>query len=34
MDSSKAHKLGWKPPITLDEGSERTVREYMILNLS
>ena len=28
MDSSKARKLGWKPEITLDEGIERTVREY------
>ena len=34
MDSSKARKLGWKPEITLDEGIERTVREYADLKLS
>ncbi len=28
MDSSKARSLGWKPQITLDEGIERTVKEY------
>ena len=34
MDSSKARKLGWNPEITLDEGIERTVREYADLKLS
>ena len=28
MDSSKARSLGWKPQITLDEGIERTVKEF------
>ena len=28
MDSSKARALGWKPKITLEEGIERTVKEY------
>ena len=28
MDSSKARALGWKPKITLEEGVERTVKEY------
>ena len=28
MDSSRARALGWKPLITLEEGIERTVREY------
>ncbi len=28
MDSSKARALGWKPQITLEEGIERTVKEY------
>jgi GDP-L-fucose synthase len=31
MDSSKARALGWKPMITLEEGIERTVREYRSL---
>ncbi|HBP06380.1 MAG TPA: GDP-fucose synthetase, partial [Lentisphaeria bacterium] len=34
MDSKKRRKLGWKPEITLDEGIERTVREYADLKLS
>ena len=29
MDSSRAHALGWKPQITLDEGIERTIKEYV-----
>ena len=28
MDSSRAHKLGWEPEITLDEGIKRTIVEY------
>lgn len=28
MDSSKAHRLGWQPQITLDAGIERTILEY------
>lgn len=28
MDSSKARSLGWEPQITLDEGINRTVREF------
>ncbi len=28
MDSSKAHALGWRPRIPLEEGIERTIREY------
>ncbi|MBQ7208994.1 MAG: GDP-L-fucose synthase [Lentisphaeria bacterium] len=28
MDSSRAHALGWKPQITLDEGIRRTVDEF------
>ena len=28
MDSSKARAWGWKPQITLEEGIERTVKEY------
>ncbi len=28
MDSSKAHALGWKPGITLEEGIVRTLAEY------
>jgi len=28
MNSSKARALGWSPKITLEEGIERTVKEY------
>ena len=28
MDSSRAHSLGWKPEISLDEGIKRTIQEY------
>jgi len=28
MDSSRAHAMGWKPQITLDEGIRRTVQEF------
>ena len=30
MDSSRAHALGWKPEISLDEGIKRTVVEYCV----
>ena len=29
MDSSRAHALGWRPEITLDEGIRRTIKEYI-----
>ena len=32
MDSSRAHALGWKPEISLDEGISRTIREYLCKN--
>lgn len=28
MDSSRAHELGWRPQITLEEGIRRTILEY------
>ncbi len=31
MDSTKARNLGWQPEITLDEGIERTVKEYQAI---
>ena len=34
MDSSKARRLGWEPLITLDEGIERTIEEFKILDLT
>ena len=30
MDSSRAHALGWKPEISLDEGIKRMVVEYCV----
>ena len=31
LDSSRAHSLGWKPEITLDEGIAQTVQEAKML---
>ena len=28
MDSSRAHSLGWKPQISLEDGIARTIEEY------
>ena len=33
MDSSRARAMGWKPQITLEEGIERTVKEYRSVQL-
>ena len=30
LDSSKVNKLGWKPKISLDQGIERTYKDFLM----